>query len=85
MNIEVYSTPYCPYCVQAKMLLERKNLAFNEIDVSGNHELRLELVAKTRRTTVPQIFIDGQSIGGFEELRELDQSGELDRMVAASH
>ena len=84
MNIEVYSTPYCPYCVQAKMLLERKNLAFNEIDVSGNHELRLELVAKTRRTTVPQIFIDGQSIGGFEELRELDQSGELDRMVAAS-
>lgn len=82
MNVSIYTTPFCPFCVRAKMLLEKKGIAFEEIDVSENHELRQELVRRTRRTTVPQIFIDEHSIGGFDELDALNRSGDLDRMIA---
>lgn len=82
MNVSIYTTPFCPFCVRAKMLLEKKGIAFEEIDVSENHELRQELVQRTRRTTVPQIFIDEHSIGGFDELDALNRSGDLDRMIA---
>lgn len=77
----MYVTRVCPYCVRAKILLERRAIAFSTIDVSGDHETRRWLVEATGQRTVPQIFIDGESIGGYDELAELDQSGELARRL----
>lgn len=81
-KIDVYTTTYCPFCVQAKNLLNRKALAFNEIDVTNDDEMRMKLVEMSGgRKTVPQIFINGQCVGGFTDLQALDVSGELDEMV----
>lgn len=82
--VRMYSTRVCPYCVRAKMLLKERGIPFEEIDVSGDHETRAWLVKATGgRRTVPQIFIGDESIGGFDELRRLDASGELTRKLAA--
>ena len=82
-KVEVYSTQTCPYCVRAKSLLDAKDVDFQEIDVTGDDEARLALVAKAGgRRTVPQIFINGQSIGGYDDLRALEESGKLDQMLA---
>jgi len=78
----MYTTAYCPYCVRAKQLLTRKGVAFEEIDVGNDDQLREQVVRETGRRTVPQIFIDGKPIGGFEELRALDDQGELDALLA---
>jgi glutaredoxin 3 len=80
----MYSTTICPYCIRAKMLLNGKRIPFEEINVGGDHEKRAWLVKVTGRRTVPQIFIDDEPIGGFEELRALDRSGELDKKLAAA-
>ncbi len=82
-NVIVYTTEYCPYCVRAKNLLRHKGVAFDEINVGDDDALREKMVAESGRRTVPQIFIDGKPIGGFDELYALDQDGELDRMLAA--
>lgn len=82
-NVIVYTTDYCPYCVRAKNLLRHKGVAFDEINVGDDDALREKMVAESGRRTVPQIFIDGKPIGGFDELYALDQDGELDRMLAA--
>jgi glutaredoxin 3 len=76
-RVQVYTTPSCPYCVRAKRLLEARGIPFVEIDVAFDDALRAEIVERTGRRTVPQIFIDERSIGGFEELAALDQAGEL--------
>lgn len=76
-RVEVYTTPSCPFCVRAKRLLEARRIPFREVDVAGDDALRADLVARTGRRTVPQIFIDGRSIGGFEELAALDSAGDL--------
>ena len=76
-RVDVFTTPSCPYCVRAKLLLRARGIAFREIDVAGDDAVRAELVSRTGRRTVPQIFIDGRSIGGFEELAELDAHGAL--------
>jgi len=76
-RVEVYTTPSCPFCVRAKRLLEARRIPFREIDVAGDDALRADLVERTGRRTVPQIFIDGRSIGGFEELAALDSAGDL--------
>ena len=76
-RVEVYTTPSCPFCVRAKRLLEARRIPFHEIDVAGDDALRADLVERTGRRTVPQIFIDGRSIGGFEELAALDSAGDL--------
>ncbi len=82
--IEVYTTPYCPYCLAAKQLLGRKGLEFTEINVAGAPERRAEMTARANgRTTVPQIFIGATHVGGCEELYALDEVGELDPMVTA--
>lgn len=84
-KIVVYTTQVCPYCVRAKALLRSKNLQFEEIDVARDAKLREEAIRLSGgRRTVPQIFIDGRSIGGYDELYEMEQSGELDRLVGAS-
>ncbi len=82
-RVRVYTTQVCPYCIRAKLLLRDRGIAFEEIDVSGNHEMRDWLVQATGRRTVPQIFIGDEPIGGFDDLRELDRSGELGRKLAA--
>jgi glutaredoxin 3 len=76
-RVLVYTTAMCPFCVRAKRLLEVRGIAYEEIDVGANVEMRADLVHRTGRRTVPQIFIDGRSIGGFEELAALDADGEL--------
>lgn len=81
-EVRMYRTPYCPYCVMARRLLERKGVPFEEIDVSGDAEARRWLIEQTGQRTVPQIFIDGRAVGGSDELHALDRTGELDKLLA---
>ncbi len=82
-KIEVYSTQYCPFCVRAKALLKGKGVAFTEIDVSNDPLLREKMVELAGgRRTVPEIFINGKIIGGFDELYALEMAGKLDQMLA---
>ena len=84
-TVEVYSTSYCPYCIRAKGLLERKGVEFVEIDVTDDPVLRAQMVKLAGgRRTVPEIFINGEIIGGCDELYALERSGELDRLLAQS-
>ena len=83
-RILVYSTPFCGYCAAAKRLLTAKGAQYTEIDVMMDPERRQEMLAKSGgRRTVPQIFIDGRHIGGFDELNALDKAGGLDPLLAA--
>lgn len=83
-TVQIYTTTYCPYCVRAKALLARKGVHFEEIDVTDDPALREKMVRLAGgRRTVPEIFINGKIIGGFEELRALDDSGELDAMLSS--
>ena len=85
VKIEIYTTPFCPYCVRAKALLKRKGVDFEEIDVTMVPGAREEMLARAGgRRTVPQIFIDGDGIGGSDELYMLESQGDLDRKLAAS-
>ncbi len=79
----MYTTQYCPYCVRAKALLRHKGVTFEEVDVGADDELRQKMVEASGRRTVPQIFIDDKPIGGFDDLKALDDQGELDRLLAA--
>jgi len=84
VKVLMYTTQFCPFCVRAKALLRHKGIPFEEVDVGGDDELREKMVAESGgRRTVPQIFINGAPIGGFEELQALDEQGELDRLLAA--
>ena len=80
-NVVIYTTSYCPFCTGAKALLRAKNVEFEEIDVTDDPRRREEMEQLSRRWTVPQIFIDGQPIGGYDEARRLDALGELDRLL----
>jgi len=82
-KVVVYTTQYCPYCMQAKALLKHKGVTFEEVDVGEDDDLRARVVELSGRRTVPQIFIDDKPIGGYDELRALDDQGELDRLLAA--
>ncbi len=83
-KVELYTTTFCPYCVRAKSLLKSKGVAFVEIDVTDDAELRQKMVELSGgRRTVPEIFIDGKIIGGFDELKALNDRGELDSLLAA--
>lgn len=80
--ITIYTTPFCSYCLSAKSLLQRKGLAFTEIDVSRDMALRQAMAAKAGgRRSVPQVFIGDKHIGGNEELRALDYEGGLDALL----
>jgi glutaredoxin 3 len=84
-RILVYSTPFCGYCAAAKRLLTAKGAEYTEIDVMMDPARRQDMLAKSNgRRTVPQIFIDGRHIGGFDELNALDKAGELDPLLAAT-
>ncbi|MBM3519922.1 MAG: glutaredoxin 3 [Alphaproteobacteria bacterium] len=78
-EITIYTTPFCSYCVSAKALLRRKGVAFREIDVSGNLELRREMTEKAHgHRTVPQIFAGDRYVGDSDGIHELERRGELD-------
>jgi glutaredoxin 3 len=79
--VTVYVSDWCPYCQRAKGLLAQKNVVFSEINVEDEPELREEMVARSNRRTVPQIFIGDKHVGGCDDLFELDRSGELDRLI----
>jgi glutaredoxin 3 len=83
-HVKIYTRRWCGYCTAAERLLAQKGVAFEQVDTTGDHAIRRWLVDVTGRSTVPQIFIDGQSIGGYDELRALDRRGELDALLAGS-
>ncbi len=81
-RIEIFTTPYCPYCVRAKALLQRKGVEYQETDVSADYDLRAGMTKRAGgRQTVPQIFIDDRHIGGCDDLYALDGRGELDPLI----
>ncbi|MDF3606963.1 glutaredoxin 3 [Paracoccus sp. DMF-8] len=83
-KVEIYTTPTCPYCIRAKALLKTKGVDYQETDVSRDPTLRDAMMQRAGgRRSVPQIFIDGQHIGGSDDLHALDARGGLDPMLAA--
>ncbi len=81
-TIEMYATSWCGYCERARQLLQRKGAGYTEISVEGDSARRAEMIERSGRRTVPQIFIGTQHIGGSDELAELDQRGALDALLA---
>jgi glutaredoxin 3 len=79
--VTVYVSDWCPYCQRAKGLLAEKNVDFREINVEDDAKLREEMIARSNRRTVPQIFIGDTHVGGCDDLFELDRSGQLDRLI----
>lgn len=80
-EVVMYSTGWCPYCARARALFERKGIAFREIDIETDAELRAEMLTRSGRRSVPQIFVGERHVGGFEELYDLERSGELDSIL----
>lgn len=83
-RIRLFTTSTCGYCALAKRLLTQRGLDYDEVDVTDDDAERARLVDLTGQRTVPQIFIDGEPIGGYQELAALDRTGELARRVALS-
>ncbi len=83
-DVVIYTTPLCPYCARAKRLLDRKGVAYAEVDLWTEPGRRAEMLERAEgRRTVPQIFIDGRGIGGSDELHALDAAGRLDGLLSA--
>lgn len=80
-NVVMYTTAICPYCVRAKSLLDRKGVTFEERRIEGDRELMRQMIERSRRKTVPQIFIDDYHVGGYDDLAELDAMGKLDGLL----
>jgi glutaredoxin 3 len=80
-RIEIYTTPFCGYCARAKGLLDQKGAAYEEMDVMMDEKKRAEMRERSKRSTVPQIFINGEHIGGSDELSALEQAGKLDPLL----
>lgn len=81
--VEIYTTPMCPYCHSAKRLLDRKGVAYREIDVSRDQSLRATMTQRAHgRRTVPQIFVGETHVGGSDDLYALDHAGKLDPILA---
>ncbi|WP_020564817.1 glutaredoxin 3 [Methylosarcina fibrata] len=80
-DVVIYTTRICPYCIMAKRLLDKKGAGYTEIDVGSNPGLREELIRKTKRRTVPQIYIGALHVGGFDELYELERLKKLDSLL----
>jgi len=83
-TVKIYTTPYCPYCVRAKRLLEGKGVPYEEVDVANDDQARIELAERTGRRTVPQIFIGQDHVGGSDDLHALEEQGKLDAMLGRS-
>ena len=83
MRVKIYTTNYCPYCRRAEALLKQKGIAFEATDVTDDQKTREWLVQTTGFKTVPQIFIDGKAIGGYDQLVQLDKAGGLAHLSSA--
>ena len=81
-QVIIYTTGYCPYCTRAKSLLSKKAVLFKEIDVSSRPDLRSWTRARTGQRTVPQVFVNGEALGGFTDIAALDQRGLLDSKLS---
>jgi glutaredoxin 3 len=83
-KVEIYTSDFCPYCARAKALLESKGVAYEEIYAPNGSQARRDAIARSGgRTTVPQVFIDGQAVGGSDDLQALERAGRLDALLAA--
>jgi glutaredoxin 3 len=80
-KVVVYSTAFCPYCVRAKMLLEHKGVSYEEIRVDQDRDRMMEMMQRSQRRTVPQIFIDDYHVGGFDDMSALDVDGKLNDLL----
>ncbi len=80
-HILIYTTSWCPYCSRARALLESKSVAFEEIDIDARPEARAEMIRRSGRTSVPQIFVGETHVGGCDDLHSLDASGRLDALL----
>jgi glutaredoxin 3 len=80
-KVVVYSTKFCPYCDRAKSLLQRKGVSYKEIKVDQDMNLMKEMMDRSKRRTVPQIFIDDYHVGGYDDMAELDSAGKLDELL----
>ena len=81
-NIVIYTKPTCPFCARAKALLNEKGAVYEEIDISNKEDLRQEMIQKANgRTTVPQIFIGGEHIGGCDDMMALEKKGALNSLL----
>ena len=81
-QVQMFATAICPYCVRARRLLQRKGVAFEEIRIDKDRKQYAVMVERSHRTTVPQIFIDGVHVGGYDDMAMLDEAGKLDRLLA---
>ena len=82
-GVEMYLTQWCPYCRRARALLQSKGVAVDEIDIEAAPGRRAEMITRSGRRTVPQIFINGQHVGGSDDIHALDRDGKLDGLLAA--
>jgi glutaredoxin 3 len=83
-NVVMYATSWCPYCARARRLFESKGVAFTEIDIDTVEGARSEMQKLSGRTSVPQIFVGGKHLGGYDDTQALDDRGELDALLNAS-
>jgi glutaredoxin 3 len=77
----MYATAVCPYCVRARRLLERKGVTYEEIRIDRDREQRQVMIQRSKRTTVPQIFIGDAHVGGYDDLARLEEAGRLDALL----
>ncbi len=80
-DVLIYSSNFCPFCVMAKRLLDKKGVAYHEINVDSQPHLRQEMMEKTKRRTVPQIYIGDHHVGGFDDLALLERKKQLDGLL----
>ena len=80
-NVTIYTTPTCPYCIAAKALLKSKGVTFSEISIEGDRSAAAALAGRTGRRTVPQIFVNDQLVGGYDDLVAADRSGKLAQLL----
>lgn len=81
VDVTIYTTTFCPYCVSAKRLLDRKGVMYREINVGNDAQLRREMEQRSQRRTVPQIWIGDYHVGGCDDLYALDRAGQLDALL----
>ena len=81
-SVLIYLTQWCPFCQRAKALLTKRKVNFTKVDVDDRPELRSWLVSSSGQRTVPQVFINGQPVGGYTELEKIDRQGKLDALLA---
>lgn len=80
-NVTIYTTPFCPYCIRALMLLDKKKVSYEKIAINKDQKLRTQMEQRSGRTSVPQIFIGSTHVGGYDDLAALNRKGKLDALL----